>query len=65
MKKDDRAALTEELLTPEVLLARWKISRRTLTNYARHHGLQTVQLPGGTRYRVGDVLEFERRKRRP
>lgn len=65
MNKSDRDTLTEELLTPGVLMARWKVSRATLWNYAKHHGLRTVQLPGRTRYRVGDVLEFERKRWRP
>lgn len=65
MNRADRDKLNDELLTPGVLEARWKVSRRTLANYAKRHGLKTVQLPGGTRYRVSDVLEFERRVWRP
>lgn len=57
--------MTTELLTDAELAARWRISRGTLANQRyKGQGCPYLKLAGAVRYRLADVLEYEKASER-
>ena len=56
---------TEACLLPLELAARWRVSPRTLERWrAEGYGPAWLTIGGSIRYRLADVLAFERARRR-
>lgn len=60
-------AMSDEFITPDELAARWKVTRRTITNWQRDGILPPPVSINGyhTLYRLSDIEQIEKEREKP